>query len=91
MEKQLKYRELLQKSSEDRKEEEIRFQEESAKLQLSSDILATEKSLANAKRERLDLLVRPEFDSATIIRKDVEIESLQDGIKRLKALQTDLF
>ena len=85
------YSQLILKSSEEKKEEEVSFQEESAKLQLASDILATEKSLSEAKRNRIATITQRSFDSAAIIYCDRTIEALEEGVKRLKALQVELF
>jgi hypothetical protein len=91
MEKKLKLQELLQQSSEERKEQDVQFEVKQAELQLSSDILATEKSLAEAMMKKTSAILSKPFDSQAIINLDIQIESLEDGLKRLNTLKEDLF
>lgn len=88
---QLKYKDLLQQSQEEKDKQEIEFLVEEAKQQLESDILATNKSLATNKRKLLQQMSSIPLDSQSIINIQVEIEGLEDGLKRLNSLKEVLF
>jgi hypothetical protein len=47
--------------------------------------------LLKAKGERSALLIKTPFSPAEIIDKDLDIEALENGVKRLEALKEDLF
>ena len=91
MGEQSQYQKLLQQSSEERKEQDIQFEVKKAALQLEADILATQKSLAEAEQNRADSIVRTPFNPEDVINDDIEIEGLRDGLKRLQNLKTELF
>lgn len=91
MEKSLKLQQLLLQSDEEKKEQDVQFEVKQAELQLASDILATEKSLAEATKQRKQRILAKPFDSQAIINQDLTIEGLTDGLKRLNALRTELF
>jgi len=91
METQLKLADLLRQSDEERKNEDVSFEVKQTELQLNSDILATERSLAEAKKNRRDTILETPFSAEAVIKVDIEIESLTDGLKRLNALKTELF
>ena len=91
MEKVLKLVQLLQQSEKERADQDVQFEVKQAELRLQSDILATEKSLADAKMAKSRTLVSRPFNSQAVINADTQIEGLEDGLKRLKALQTELF
>lgn len=88
---QLKYVDLLQQSQEDLQSEEIQYQANQAKLQLSSDILQTEQSLSNAKKEITEAKRAQPFDSLNVINAQIKEEALQKGLDALNALQEELF
>jgi hypothetical protein len=91
MEKQLKYKDLLLQSDEEKKEADVVFTVEEARQSLESDILATKKSLATALKNRNRTIGKRKFDSQAIIAIDNEIEALQAGLEKLNALKTELF
>jgi hypothetical protein len=47
--------------------------------------------LLKAKDERSVLLIKTPFSPADIINKDLDIEALENGIKKLEALTEELF
>jgi len=90
---QLKLKELLLLSDKDQELQEVEFQVKNAELQLAADILATKKSLGT-KEEALTKAKRNLATGGTaqqIIDLQVEVEALSDGLKRLEALNTELF
>jgi uncharacterized Zn finger protein (UPF0148 family) len=82
---------LLQKSPEEQKSEDIQYRVESAKLQLQSDLLATKKSLS-AKQKEIDACV---LENPLSFKKLAELEeelaSIQRGVKALEGYQTKFF
>ena len=91
MEKELKYQELLQQSETQRRSEDIEFQVKSAKLQLSADILETERALDDKLRKRTSILRSGDIDWKELVEIDVEIQGLQEGIQTLKQYEKELF
>ena len=87
----MKYLERLQQSQEEQEKQESQFQADEAKLSLASDILATSQSVAKGKRELETLKGSFPFDAESIVKKQIELESNEDGLKRLKALEKELF
>lgn len=91
MEPNKKYLDLRQQSEQEKELVEVQYQAKEADLQLSADILATERSLAAKKHELSTALGAFPFNSTNIINLQVEVEGLEDGLKRLNALKTQLF
>jgi hypothetical protein len=60
---------------------------ETAKLQLRSDILQTQKELNVAKKNYQNSLISKPFQPATVIAYDEEVESLERGLAKLKKLE----
>lgn len=89
--KQLSYQERLLQSQEEKDQQEVSSLVREADLNVQSDILQTEKSLA-IKRRVLEA-AKGEFplNTQTIISLQVEVEALEDGLKRLEALRKELF
>lgn len=86
----LNFKERRAVSSEELSQKEINRAVENAKLQLAADISATRYALAD-KREALEVaMTTSPFDSKKIIDLQVEVENLEDGLKRLEKLQEDL-
>jgi hypothetical protein len=54
-------------------------------------VLATKKSIASVERDLLNWKSSFPLDAQRIIDIQVQLESLQDGLKRLQALQEELF
>lgn len=70
---------------------EIQFQVEESEQQLQSDMIATRKSIA-AKKRSLEIAKNAfPLNSKFIIDTQVELEGLEEGLKRLTALKTELF
>ena len=76
-------------SSEELDQKEVQYAVDEAKLQLQSDILATEKSLAVKKAEYEDAKQTVPLDSTKIVNLQIEVESLEDGLKRLNNLKKE--
>jgi hypothetical protein len=53
--------------------------------------LATERSLAEARLARKEIILATTFNAEAIIEASINIEQLEDGLKRLYALKTELF
>lgn len=89
--KPLKYKELRQQSKAELESAEAQFQEEEVKLQLQSDILATQKSLVSKKKSLQDEKANYPFKAQKVIDLQIEVEGLEDGLKRLQLLEKELF
>ena len=89
--KESKYSKLLQQSQQEKELKEVEFQVKEASLQLESDILATKKSLASKESLLSSLKGKFPLDANSIVKAQVEVEGLEDGLKRLEALQKELF
>jgi hypothetical protein len=90
MEKSLKLADLYTQSQEDKNQEEVQFNLESAKLQLQADILATQKSLAEGRAEYRRLLTVIPFNPSAIINASNNVKALEAGLEELNKLN-DLF
>lgn len=86
-----KYKDLRAQSAEELNSEALLFEEGEAKLSLQSDILATKKSLSSKRRELTNAKKAFPFNSNLVIQLQVEVEGLEDGMKRLEELQKELF
>ena len=82
---------LRQQSEQEKELVEVQYQAKEADLQLSADILATERSLATKEHELIAAMGAFPFNSANIISLQVDVEGLKDGLTRLNKLKTDLF
>lgn len=87
----VKYVDLLRQSQSDREAEDVQFKAEEASQQLQADILATNRSIASAKKKIVDLERGYPFNAKSIIEAQVELEGLQDGLIRLNELKKRLF
>ena len=90
-EKVLKYKELLQQSEKEKESAEIEFQVEQTKLQLQADLLSTKQSLVAKRKELTASKSKYDFNVQKIINLQIEVESLEDGVKRIEKLQAELF
>jgi hypothetical protein len=88
---QLKYKDLLEQSQEEKDSQENQFKVEAAKLQLQSDILATKQSIATTNTNILTLMSNYPLDAKSIVEAQVVKEGYEDGLKRLEALEQELF
>lgn len=87
----LKYKQRLQLSQAEKDGQETQFQEEEAKLQLASDILATQQSISKSERQLEALKNIFPLDVKGIIASQDEILLYKEGLKSLKKLQEELF
>jgi hypothetical protein len=69
----------------------LQYQEDEVKLQLQSDILATKKSLGTSKKRLADEKGAYPFNASKVIELQLEVEGLEDGLKRLEKLEKELF
>lgn len=86
----LNYKERKALSSEEQSQKEVLRAVENAKLQLQSDILATQSALEDKKQELEDVKSEYPLRAINIINLEVEVESLEDGLRRLKGLKDEL-
>ena len=86
----INYKERKALSSEEQSQKEVSRAVENAKLQLQSDILATQSALEDKKQELYDAKTAYPLRSIDIVNLMTEVEGLEDGLKKLKALQEEL-
>lgn len=86
----INYKERKALSSEEQSQKEVSRAVENAKLQLQSDILATQSALEDKKQELDDAKTTYPLRSIDIVNLMTEVEGLEDGLKKLKALQEEL-
>lgn len=86
----INYKERKALSSEEQSQKEVSRAVENAKLQLQSDILATQSALEDKKQELEDAKSTYPLDAITIVNLQTEVEGLEDGLKKLKTLQEEL-
>ena len=86
----LNFKERRPVSSEELSQKEVNKAVENAKLQLAADISATRYALADKKEDLEIAMSTSPLDSKKIINLQVEVENLEDGLKRLEKLQEDL-
>jgi hypothetical protein len=71
--------------------QQVEFNVRQAKLQLQADILSTEKLISEGEAKlKLAKQTYP-FNSEHIIDVQLKLEACQEGLKRLKELETELF
>ena len=68
---------------------QVEFAVESTNLELQSSLLATRKSLEEAKGALKDLKCAYPLDTQAIVDKTLEIRDLEDGIKIVESLQKE--
>lgn len=86
----INYKERKALSSEEQSQKEVSRAVENAKLQLQSDILATQSALEDKKQELEDAKTTYPLSAIDIVNLQTEVEGLEDGLKKLKALQVEL-
>ena len=78
-------------STDEINKQQVEFNVRQAKLQLQADILKTEQLISEGEAKlKLAKQTYP-FDSGRIIDSQLELEAYQEGLKRLKELETELF
>ena len=71
--------------------QQVEFNVRQAKLQLQADILKTEQLISEGEAKlKLAKQTYP-FESDRILDAQLELEAFQEGLKRLKELETELF
>ena len=72
--------------AEEMSQKDIQFKVNEAKLQYQADRLHTEQSLANKKEELEVAKTTAPLDMPRIVELQIEVEGLEDGLKRMDAL-----
>lgn len=86
----INYKERKALSSEEQSQKEVSRAVENAKLQLQSDILATQSALEDKKQELDDAKSTYPLNAVYIVNLITEVEGLEDGLKKLRALKDEL-
>lgn len=86
----LNYKEKKVLSSKELSQKEVSCAVKKASLQLQSDLLASESALEDKKEQLNDAKTTYPLDVQKIIDIQLEIEQLEDGIKRAEALKEEL-
>ena len=84
------YQQILEQSDSQLEQEGLVFRVESAKLQLQADLLEQQRALSQARQQLKTVYFRP-FNSSSIIDAKMVVKSLENGLKELEELQTELF
>ena len=80
-------KELL--STEELNQQEVLYMVDEAKLQFDADVLNTKRALATKKAELDEAKTSYPIDTLKIINLQIEVESLEDGLKRLETLKKE--
>ena len=80
-------KELL--SAEELNQQEVSYMVDEAKLQFDADVLNTKRALATKKAELEEAKTSYPIDTLNIINLQIEVESLEDGLKRLETLKKE--
>ena len=80
-------KELL--SEEELNQQEVSYMVDEAKLQFDADVLNTKRALATKKAELEEAKTSYPLDTLKIINLQIEVESLEDGLKRLEILKKE--
>ena len=80
-------KELL--SAEELNQQEVSYMVDEAKLQFDADVLNTKRALATKKAELDEAKTSYPIDTLKIINLQIEVESLEDGLKRLEILKKE--
>ena len=80
-------KELL--STEELNQQEVSYMVDEAKLQFDADVLNTKRALATKKAELEEAKTSYPIDTLNIINLQIEVESLEDGLKRLETLKKE--
>lgn len=89
--KSLTYQERLLQSPAEKNAQEIQYQVSDAHLQLQKNILETGRSLAQARQSLEGVKSANPFNAQAIIDAQLIVESKEDALSRLKALEFELF
>ena len=91
MGKPLTYKDRIQQSQEDKNQQASSHQVKQAELQLQSDILETELSVANAEIAVEEAKGANPFNSQALINAESTLEGYQNGLKKLQQYKAELF
>ena len=80
-------KELL--SAEELNQQEVSYMVDEAKLQFDADVLNTKRALATKKAELDEVKTSYPIDTLKIINLQIEVESLEEGLKRLEILKKE--
>lgn len=80
-------KELL--SAEELNQQEVSYMVDEAKLQFDADVLNTKRALATKKVELDEAKTSYPIDTFKIINLQIDVESLEDGLKRLEILKKE--
>ena len=86
----LNFKEQKPLANEELSQQDVQFAVEDAKLQLNSDILATQRAIAEKKAVIAEIKTTYPLDSYKYVETASELEGLEDGLKKIKALQKEL-
>ena len=86
-----KYLDLIKESSEDQDQEEFRLMNEESQQNVKADILATEKEINQIKRELIKVKRAMPLEPKKVIEVRQKLLGLQNGLKALQELETELF
>lgn len=89
MKMKINYKEKRFLQIEESQKDSVEFCVESTKLELASSILATKKSLEEAKMKLSELKTEYPLDLEEIMAASLEIRDLKDGLKELTNLQKE--
>ena len=70
-------------------QQEVSFMVNEAKLQFEADELATKRALATKQKELEEVKMTYPLDTNRIINLQIEVEGLEDGIKRMGKLRKE--
>lgn len=85
----INYKERKLVSEEQKSQKEVEFAVENARLQLSSDILATKQELASKEAALEEAKTASPLNTELIINLMADIEAYKDGVKKLEALKKE--
>lgn len=80
-------KELL--SAEELNQQEVSYMVDEAKLQFDADVLNTKRALATKKAELEEAKTSYPIDTQKIINLQIEVESFEDGLRRLEILRKE--
>ena len=80
-------KELL--SAEELNQQEVSYMVDEAKLQFDADVLNTKRALATKKAELAEAKTSYPINTQTIINLQLEVESYQDGLRRLMEVKKE--
>ena len=86
-----KYADRLRQSDQQRADADVQFAVEEAQQKLQADKLETKKHIASLKRDINTMKNASRLDASGIIARQAELEGYEEGLRRLEALEKELF